>query len=213
MTIELCHRVSKGDYQDIPIERVNIVKKYLASNQKTYNECITYCNKSHGEKYQSTKPILYESLQKILDNIKSRGRKNKSKQGDISRIEQLLDVWKKNYGLCHYSEYKMNLETGPDQIFKSHLERLKDTGSYSENNVRFICAELNVGKNTGYNDTNESGSNSKKVLRELIESTIHHYKFAEILEQRYYTEKEIDEFIQSYFSLNGMDDFSYFESL
>ena len=75
VTIELCHRVSKGDYQDIPIERVNIVKKYLASNQKTYNECITYCNKSHGEKYQSTKPILYESLQKILDNIKSRGRK------------------------------------------------------------------------------------------------------------------------------------------
>lgn len=64
--------------------------------------------------------------------------------------------------------------------------------------MRFICAELNVGKVKGYNDTHdETGSNSKKILRELIESTVKHYKFAENLEQRYYTEKEIDEFIQN----------------
>jgi len=51
---------------------------------------------------------------------------------------------------------------------------------------RIECRE-----NKGYNDSNQSGSNSKIVLRELMESPIQHYKFAEI-EKRYYTEKEID---------------------
>jgi len=203
VTIDLCHRVSNGDYQDIPTERLNIIQKHLKSVQKTYDECITYCNKSHGEKRSrsTTKPILYESLRKILDNINKRGKKNKSKQGDISRIEQLLDLWKSNYGLCHYSEHKMNIDTGPEINLQLSPERLHDSGSYSENNVRFICAELNVGKTKSYNDSNESGSNSKKVLRELIESTIQHYKFEEILEKRYYREKEIEPIIQKHFKL------------
>jgi hypothetical protein len=195
VTIELCHRISNGDYTNIPNERVNIIQKHLASVQKKYDESIKYYNKSVGEKRQSTKPVLYESLRKILKRIKESSNKNKSKQGDICKIEQLLDLWKSNYGLCHYSECKMNVEIGPDQDFQVSPERLNDSGSYSEHNVRFICAELNVGKNTGYNDTNESGSNSKKVLRELIESTIHHYKFAKILEKRYYTENEIESFV------------------
>lgn len=197
VTIDLSRRVSNGDYTNIPIERVNIIQKHLASVQKTYDECLTYSNKSHGEKRQSTKPILYESLRNILKRIKESSNKNKSKQGDIFKIEQLLDLWKSNYGLCHYSEYKMNLEIGSDQDLQLSPERLNDSGSYSETNVRFICAELNVGKPKGYSDTrDETGSNSKKVLRELIESTIQHYKFAEILEKRYYTEKEIDALIE-----------------
>ena len=201
VTIDLCHRVSNGDYTNITTERVNIIQKHLASVQKTYDECLTYSNKSHGEKLSpsTTKPNLYESLKKILDNIKERGRKNKSKQGDLDSIKQLLDLWKQNYGLCHYSEYKMNLDTGSTQEFQPSPERLNDSGSYSENNVRFICAELNVGKQQGYNDSTETGSNSKKVLRELIESTIEHYKFAEILEKRYYTEDEINSIIQKQF--------------
>ena len=194
VTIDLCHQVSKGDYTNIPTERFNIVKKHLESVQNTYDECITYSKKSVGEKRHQKSPILYKSLQIILDSIKDRGKKNKSKQGDISRIEQLLDLWKNNYGLCHYSEHKMNVEIGLDQEFQPSPERLNDSGSYSESNVRFICAELNVGKTKGFSDSNESGSNSKIVLRELIESTIDHYKFAE-LEKRYYTENEIESFV------------------
>ena len=49
VTIELSRRVSNGDYHDISPKRVNIIKKHLASVQKTYNECLTYCNKSLGE--------------------------------------------------------------------------------------------------------------------------------------------------------------------
>ena len=198
VTIDLCHQVSNKDYQDIPTERVNIIQKHLASVQKTYNECITYSNKSLGEKYQSTKPNSYESLRIILNDIKKSGKRNKSKQGDISTIEQLLDLWKSNYGLCHYSEYKMNVEIGSDQDLQLSPERLNDSGSYSEHNVRFICAELNVGKVKGYNDTNESGSNSETLLRELIESTIQHYKLSEILEKRYYTDEEIDSMIEKF---------------
>ena len=67
--------------------------------------------------------------------------------------------------------------------------------------MRFICAELNVGKVKGYNDTHdETGSNSKIVLRKLIESTVKHYKFAEILEKRYYTEDEIELFAVEFLS-------------
>ena len=198
VTIELCHRVSNGDFTNIPTERVNIIQKHLASVQKTYNECITYLKKSHGEKYQSTKPNLYESLRIILDNIKDRGKKNKSKQGDICKIEQLLDLWKQNYGLCHYSEHKMNVVIGLEKELQLSPERLNDSGSYSENNVRFICAELNVGKQQGYNDSTETGSNSKIVLRELIESTIQHYKLSENLEKRYYTDEEIDSMIEKF---------------
>ena len=198
VTIELCHRVSNGDFTNIPTERVNIIQKHLASVQNTYDECITYCNKSHGEKRSrsTTRPNLYESLRKILINIKERGKNIKSKQGDICKIKQLLKLWKSNYGLCHYSEQKMNIDTGPNQEFQPSPERLNDSGSYSESNVRFICAELNVGKNTGVSDSNDTGSNSKKVLRELIESTIQHYKFAKILEKRYYKEDEINSIIQ-----------------
>ena len=145
------------------------------------------------------KPVLYESLRKILGNIKESCRRKKSKQGDICTIKQLLDLWKNNYGLCHYSEYKMNIFTGPEINLQLSPERLNDSGSYSENNVRFICAELNVGKNTGVSDSNESGSNSKSILRQLIDSTIHHYKFAEILEKIYYREKEIESIIQKHF--------------
>jgi len=199
VTIELCHRVSNKDYTNIPIERLTIIREHLAFVQKTYDECINYLNKSLGEKYQSTKPILYKSLQKILLGIKNSGKNNKSKQGDISRIKHLLDLWKSNYGLCHYSECKMNVETGPEINLQLSPERLNDTGFYSESNVRFICAELNVGKTKGYNDSTETGSNSKKVLRELIESTIHHYKFAKILEKKYYTEEEINLIIQKQF--------------
>ena len=43
-----------------------------------------------------------------------------------------------------------------------------------------------------------TGSNSKKLLRELIESTIQHYKLSEILEQRYYTEEEINSMIEKF---------------
>jgi len=200
VTIDLCHRVSNGDYTNIPTERLNIIEKHLASVQKTYDECIYYFNKSHGEKRSrsTTKPVLYESLRKILVQMKDRGKKNKSKQGDICTIKQLLDLWKNNYGLCHYSECKMNLDTGPEINFQLSPERLNDSGSYSEHNVRFICAELNVGKPKGFSDTHdETGSNSKIVLRELIESTIDHYKFSQIIEKRYYTEKEIDEFIRN----------------
>ena len=89
----------------------------------------------------------------------------------------------------------MNLDTGPDQEFQLSPERLNDAGSYSETNVRFICAELNVGKTKSFSDSNETGSNSKKLLRQLIESTVKHYKFAEILEKRYYTEDEIESFV------------------
>ena len=201
VTIDLCHRVSNGNFTNIPNERLNIIQKHLASVQKTYDECLTYSNKSHGEKLSrsTTKPILYESLLTILGSIKERGRKNKSKQGDISRIKQLLDVWKNNYGLCHYSDHKMNVEIGSDQDLQLSPERLNDSGSYSETNVRFICAELNVGKTKGFSDTHdESGSNSKKILRELIESTVKHYKFSEILEKRYYTEYEIDSMIEKF---------------
>ena len=161
---------------------------------------LTYLNKSHGEKLSrsTTKPILYESLRIILDGIKSRSKENKSKLGNISTIEQLLDLWKQNYGLCHYSEHKMSLDTGSTQEFQPSPERLNDAGSYSENNVRFICAELNVGKQQGYNDSTETGSNSKIVLRELIESTIQHYKLSENLEKRYYTDEEIDSMIEKF---------------
>ena len=197
VTIDLCRRVSNKDYTNIPNERVNIIQKHLASVQNTYDECLTYLNKSHGEKLSrsTTKPILYESLRIILDGIKSRSKENKSKQGDICKIEQLLDLWKQNYGLCHYSEYKMNVEIGSDQEFQPSPERLNDSGSYSESNVRFICAELNVGKTKSFSDSTETGSNSKKVLRELIESTIQHHEFAEILEKKYYTENEIESFV------------------
>ena len=196
VTIELCHRISNGDYTNIPIERVNIIQQHLASVQNTYHECITYLNKSDGEKRQQTKPILYESLRNILKRIKVSSNKNKSKQGDICTIKQLLKLWKQNYGLCHYSEYKMNLEIGPEINLQLSPERLHDSGSYSEHNVRFICAELNVGKNTGVSDSNETGSNSKSILRQLIESTIDHYKFSQIIEKRYYREKEIDALIE-----------------
>ena len=198
VTIELCHQVSNGDYTNISPERVNIIQKHLAFVHKTYDECLTYCNKSHGEKRHQKSPILYKSLRIILGDIKARGRRNKSKQGDICTIEQLLKLWKSNYGLCHYSEHQMNIDTGSNQHLQLSPERLNDSGSYSESNVRFICAELNIGKTKSLSDSNESGSNSKKVLRELIESTIQHYKFEKNLEQRYYTKEEIEPMIEKF---------------
>ena len=40
----------------------------------------------------------------------------------------------------------MNLQAGANQDLQISPERLNDSGAYSKDNVKFICAELNVGK-------------------------------------------------------------------
>ena len=94
----------------------------------------------------------------------------------------------------------MNLQAGANQDLQISPERLVDSGSYSKDNTRFICAELNVGKSKGHLDSNLIGSNSKETLQHLIQHTIKHYKFDQLLEDRYYDENEIKQVVEKYIS-------------
>ena len=92
----------------------------------------------------------------------------------------------------------MHTKCGPTENFQLSPERLKDSGAYSLDNVRFICAELNTGKTKGMKDTvDQSGTNSRNILKDLMESTIQKRKINEILEPRYYTEEEIENLIEN----------------
>ena len=178
------------------------VRDHINWVNQHYKECMNYTNLTLTQKRgnNKTKPVLYESLQKILDGIKNSCKKTPSKKGDIENINDLLEIWKSNFGLCYYSDYKMNLQVGGNQDHQISPERLVDSGSYSKDNTRFICAELNVGKSKSNLDSNLTGSNSKETLQHLIQNTIKHHKFDELLEDRYYDENEIKEVVEKYIS-------------
>ena len=195
ITYELCEKLVNVHESN---ERMGRVKDHINWVNQQYKDCVDYKNLSLAQKYKRTKPVLYESLQLILDNIKKRGKKIPSKKGDIENIKDLLEIWRSNFGLCYYSGYKMNLQVGANQNLQISPERLVDSDPYSKDNVRFICAELNVGKPKGHLDSSVTGSNSKETLQELIDSTIKHHKFNQLLEDRYYDESEIKELVKDF---------------
>ena len=57
-----------------------------------------------------------------------------------------------------------------------------------------------MGKVEGVLDSNVTGSNSKETLQHLIQHTIKHHKFDELLEDRYYDENEIKQVVEKYIS-------------
>ena len=199
VTYELCEKlVHQDDFHEN--ERIERVRDHLNWVNQHYKECMNYINLTLTQKRCNNKPVLHESLQKRLDNIKNTCKETPCKKGDIENIEDLLDIWKSNFGLCYYSGYKMNLQAGANQDLQISPERLVDSGSYSKDNTRFICAELNVGKSKGHLDSNLIGSNSKETLQHLIQHTIKHYKFDQLLEDRYYDENEIKQVVEKYIS-------------
>jgi hypothetical protein len=199
VTYELCEKlVNEDDFHEN--ERIERVRDHINWVNQQYKDCVDYINMSLAQKYKITKPVLHESLQLILGGIKTSCKRYPSKKGDIQIIKDLLNIWKSNFGLCYYSGYKMNLQGGED--LKISPERLDDSGSYSKNNVRFICAELNVGKPKGHLDSNVTGSNSKETLQYLIQHTIKHHKFDQLLEDRYYDENEVKQVVEKYISQN-----------
>lgn len=204
VTYELCKKLINNDHFHESNERIERVKDHINWVNQHYEECVDYMNMSLAQKRgnNKTKPVLYESFRVILNNIIQRGEKYPWKKGDIEKIEDLLDIWKSNFGLCYYSGYKMNLQVGSNQDHQISPERLVDSGPYSKNNVKFICAELNVGKPKGNLDSNVTGSNSKETLQYLIQHTIKHHKFDQLLEDRYYDENEIKQVVEKYISQN-----------
>jgi hypothetical protein len=200
ITYELCEKLVNEDEFHENKERMERVKDHINWVNQHYEECVDYMNMPFAQKRGNNKPVLYESFRVILNNIKQRGKEIPSKKGDIQNIEDLLEIWKSNFGLCYYSGYKMNLQVGGNQNLQISPERLVDSGGYSKDNVRFICAELNVGKPKGHLDTSVTGSNSKETLQYLIQHTIKHHKFDQLLEDRYYDESEIKELVKDFIS-------------
>ena len=201
VTYELCEKlVNQDDFHEN--ERIERVRDHLNWVNQHYKECMNYTNLTLTQKRCNNKPVLHESLQKRLKNIKNTCKETPCKKGDIEKIEDLLDIWKSNFGLCYYSGYKMNVQVGANQDHQISPERLVDSGSYSKDNTRFICAELNVGKSKGNLDSNVTGSNSKETLQHLIQHTIKHYKFDQLLGDRYYDENEVKQVVEKYISQN-----------
>ena len=200
VTYELCEKLVNEDDVHESNERMERVRIHINWVNQHYEECMNYINLTFKKKLKKTRPVLYQSLRLILNNIKKSFKKYPSKKGDIQNIKDLLDIWKSNFGLCYYSGYKMNLQGGED--LKISPERLDDSGPYSKDNVRFICGELNVGKPKGNLDSNVTGSNSKETLQYLIQHTIKHHKFDQLLGDRYYDENERKEVVEKYISQN-----------
>lgn len=199
VTYELCEKLVNDDDFHESNERMERVKNHIDWVHQQYKDCVDYINMSLAQKLKRTKPVLHESLQTILHSIKKSCKETPSKKGDIQNIEDLLEIWRSNFGLCYYSDYKMNLQVGTNQDLQISPERLVDSGSYSKDNVRFICAELNVGKPKSNLDSSVTGSNSKETLQHLIQHTIKHYKFNELLdEDRYYDESEIKKVVKDF---------------
>ena len=77
VTIHMCHQVEKGQFEGIPSPRLKRIQEHLHKIQEEYDECVDYLTKSRSG---MTKPVLYESLQRICEHIKNRGKKRIEKR-------------------------------------------------------------------------------------------------------------------------------------
>jgi len=100
-------------------------------------------NKQHLNNIRYNRRDEYTGLREHYRRVKKR-----SDDYDIT-LEDLLNQWKKQKGLCVYSGVKLiHPINGGDNLTKASLDRIDSTKGYVKGNIQFISIACNHAKNS-----------------------------------------------------------------
>lgn len=147
-------------------QSMTIVRKTRRCNEYSYNDkghlqCVlcdsyfdtnTYLKNQHHRGCQGCRAACERArhgtvggaLSVLLAKAKTKGRKDERKKCTLS-LQDLVDLYKKQNGLCAYSGLRLKSEIGD---WKMSLERLNPRRNYGTDNVVLIVQELNCIDNT-----------------------------------------------------------------
>ena len=113
------------------------------SNNKHLKEWInSEENKQHLNNIKNNRRDEYTGFREHYRRIKKRGS-----EYDIT-LDDLLNQWKKQKGLCVYSGLKLTHPIdGGDNLTKASLDRIDSNKGYVKDNIQFISIACNHAKN------------------------------------------------------------------
>ena len=142
----------------------NCGKKFLKDksevdrNQKVNrkNYCSRSCvGKAHSEHLLEYVELYKNNLVNFSDNRRDKytgfrrylaKAKSRYKECDIT-LDDLLEQWEKQEGICVYSGVKLNHTQNGDSITTASLDRIDSKKGYIKNNIQFISIACNYAKN------------------------------------------------------------------
>lgn len=132
--------------------------------KKNVNDGCKECCKKRDKKYQETiRGRLIKLYLGAKYSTKRRQKcKKRNKNGAVNdfdiTFEDLVEILKKQKGMCEYSGIKMNYGSIKDHNWIASLERKNPKKGYTKDNVCFICAEFNTFDNTSIIKHSNGGS-------------------------------------------------------
>lgn len=127
-----------------------------------------YCNNSCATHGKSALVANFGKVEKILGRVRQPDElspfryifnqvKNKSKARKIQfelTVEDLLEQWKKQNGICPYTKYQMIFPSDSTAYKKreanpyfASLDRIDSNKGYEVGNIEFVCVAVNYAKN------------------------------------------------------------------
>lgn len=119
-------------------------KIYKKSNEfrKNRNTC-TQCENNYKTEYKKTpRGHLLRVLNSMIINSKNRNHLPPS-----ITFDDLVEIFKKQKGLCYYTGIPMNFGSYKETYWTLSVERLNNTTGYEKKNIALVCWEFNVPHN------------------------------------------------------------------
>jgi hypothetical protein len=129
------------------------INRNLKVGRKNYCslECSGKTNNKHLRKYveENTKYLIADNQRDNFTGLREHLRrvKKRDKNHDIT-LEDLLEQWEKQKGVCIYSGVELNHPMdGGDNLNKASLDRIDSNKGYVKGNIHFISIACNYAKN------------------------------------------------------------------
>ena len=115
-------------------------RKYYSNNCK---QCESE-RKKKARDIQCEQVNLEKFLKSLINGCKTRALKSKKYKCTLT-VEQLVDLWNKQKGLCAISGLQMTTIKGKGKmIMNASIDRIQPGGDYSIENVQLVCSHVNM---------------------------------------------------------------------
>lgn len=144
-------------------EEYKLLTEYYSGNSHRRCKKCVYINKKQNY-MKSIRGhfirLLTDAKHHTKERSKVKSRQNKENNICDLSLEDLVDILKKQKGLCHISGIKMNYGSYLDTNWVASLERIDSNKGYTKDNVCFVCCEFNTTDNSSrYKHSNNGTGN------------------------------------------------------